>query len=137
MQQTLMMIKPDAVRRNLIGQILARIEGAGLTVRRMRIVHLTPAEARAFYRVHEGKPFLDNLVAFMASGPIVVAVLEAEDAIARLAAIVGPTDPAKAPPGTIRRDFGLDLEKNSIHRSDAVETAASEIEFFGLSLSLR
>ena len=137
MQQTLMMIKPDAVRRNLIGQILARIEGAGLTVRRMRIVHLTPAEARAFYRVHEGKPFLDNLVAFMASGPIVVAVLEAEDAIARLAEIVGPTDPAKAPPGTIRRDFGLDLEKNSIHRSDAVETAASEIEFFGLSLSLR
>jgi len=136
-QQTLMMIKPDAVRRNLIGQILARIEGAGLTVRRMRIVHLTPAEARAFYRVHEGKPFLDNLVAFMASGPIVVAVLEAEDAIARLAEIVGPTDPAKAPPGTIRRDFGLDLEKNSIHRSDAVETAASEIEFFGLSLSLR
>jgi nucleoside-diphosphate kinase len=136
-QQTLMMIKPDAVRRNLIGEILARIEGAGLAVRRMKMVHLTPAEARAFYRVHEGKPFLDNLVAFMASGPIVVAVLEAEDAIAKLAAIVGPTDPAKAPPGTIRRDFGLDLEKNSIHRSDAVETAASEIEFFGLSLSLR
>lgn len=137
MQQTLMMIKPDAVRRNLIGQILARIEGAGLMVRRMKMVQLSPAEARAFYRVHEGKPFLDDLVAFMASGPIVVAVLEGEDAISKLAAIVGPTDPAKAPPGTIRRDFGLDLEKNSIHRSDAVETAASEIEFFGLSLSLR
>lgn len=137
MQQTLMMIKPDAVRRNLIGQILARIEGAGLMVRRMKMVQLSPAEARAFYRVHEGKPFLDNLVAFMASGPIIVAVLEGEDAISKLAAIVGPTDPAKAPPGTIRRDFGLDLEKNSIHRSDAVETAASEIEFFGLSLSLR
>lgn len=137
MQQTLMMIKPDAVRRNLIGKILDRIEAAGLTVHRMKMVHLSPAEARKFYRVHEGKPFLDNLVAFMASGPIVVAVLEAEDAIARLAALVGPTDPAKAPPGTIRRDFGLDLEKNSIHRSDAVETAATEIEFFGLSLSLR
>lgn len=98
MQQTLMMIKPDAVRRNLIGQILARIEGAGLMVRRMKMVQLSPAEARAFYRVHEGKPFLDNLVAFMASGPIIVAVLEGEDAISKLAAIVGPTDPAKAPP---------------------------------------
>ena len=106
-------------------------------VRRMKMVQLSPAEARAFYRVHEGKPFLDDLVAFMSSGPIVVAVLEGEDAISKLAAIVGPTDPAKAPPGTIRRDFGLDLEKNSIHRSDALETAASEIEFFGLSLSLR
>lgn len=137
MQQTLMMIKPDAVRRNLVGEVLRRVEAAGLTIRRMRMVHLTPAEARAFYRVHEGKPFLDNLVAFMASGPIVVAVLEGEDAIARLAAIVGPTDPAKAPPGTIRRDIGLDLEKNSVHRSDAPDTAAAEIEFFGLSLTLR
>ena len=137
MQQTLMMIKPDAVRRNLVGEILRRMELGGLTIRRMRMVHLTPAEAREFYKVHEGKPFLDTLVAFMASGPIVVAVLEGEDAIARLAAIVGPTDPAKAPPGTIRRDFGLDIEKNSVHRSDAVETAAAEIAFFGLSLSLR
>jgi nucleoside-diphosphate kinase len=137
LQQTLMMIKPDAVRRNLIGEILRRIEGAGLTIRRVKMVTLSPAEARAFYHVHEGKPFLDALVAFMASGPIVVAVLEAPDAISRLAAIVGPTDPAKAPPGTIRRDIGIDLEKNSIHRSDAVETAAAEIEFFGLSLSLR
>lgn len=137
MQQTLMMIKPDAVRRNLVGEILRRVEQGGLTIRRMRMVQLTPAEAREFYKVHEGKPFLDTLVAFMAGGPIVVAVLEGEDAIARLAAIVGPTDPAKAPPGTIRRDFGLDLEKNSVHRSDAVETAAAEIAFFGLSLSLR
>jgi nucleoside-diphosphate kinase len=137
MQQTFLMIKPDAVRRNLIGEILSRIEAGGLTLRRMRMVHLTPAEARAFYRVHEGKPFLEPLVAFMASGPIVAAVLEGEDAISRLAALVGATDPAKAAPGTIRRDFGLDIEKNSVHRSDAVETAASEIEFFGLSLSLR
>ena len=137
MQQTLMMIKPDAVRRNLIGEILGRVERAGLVVRKLRMVELLPAEAREFYKVHEGKPFLDGLVRYMASGPIVVAVLDGEGAIARLAEVVGPTDPAKAPPGTIRRDFGLDIEKNSVHRSDAPETAASEIQFFNLGLSLR
>ncbi len=137
MQQTLMMIKPDAVARNLVGEILLRIERSGLSIRRLRMVHLTAAEAREFYKVHEGKPFLDSLVRFMSSGPIVVSVLEGEDAIRRLAEIVGPTDPARAPEGTIRRDFGLDIERNSIHRSDAPETAAAEIGFFGLGLSLR
>ncbi len=137
MQQTLMMIKPDAVRRNLVGEILRRVETAGLTITRLRMVQLSVDQAREFYKVHQGKPFLDGLTAFMSSGPIVVAVLEGEQAIGRLAELVGPTDPSKAPPGTIRRDFGLDIEKNSIHRSDAPETAAAEIRFFNLGLSLR
>lgn len=137
MQQTLIMIKPDAVERSLIGAILSRFEKAGMRVAAMRMVHLTAAEAREFYRVHEGKPFLDDLVRFMSSGPIVAAVLEGQGAIARVAEVVGPTDPAKAAPGTIRGDFGLDIEKNSVHRSDATETAAAEIKFFALGLSLR
>ncbi len=132
-----MMIKPDAVSRNMVGEILRRIEESGLAVRRLRMVQLKPAEAREFYKVHEGKPFLDSLVEFMSSGPIVAAVLEGEDAIRRLAEVVGPTDPAKAPRGTIRGDLGINIEKNSIHRSDAPETVRTEIAFFGLGLSLR
>ncbi|MDM7917179.1 MAG: nucleoside-diphosphate kinase [Candidatus Eisenbacteria bacterium] len=130
-------IKPDAVRRNLIGEILSRVEEAGLGLRRLRMVALSESQAREFYKVHEGKPFLDSLVAFMASGPIVAAVVEGEDAIRRLADVVGATDPKKAAPGTIRADFGLNIEQNSVHRSDAPETAAAEIAFFGLDLSLR
>ncbi len=137
MEQTFMMIKPDAVERNLVGEILRRVEGAGLAIRRLRMVHLRPEEAREFYKVHEGKPFLDSLVAFMSSGPIVAAVVEGENAIRGLAEIVGPTDPAKAPRGTIRGDLGLNIEKNSVHRSDAPETARGEITFFHLGLSLR
>ena len=136
-EQTLLMIKPDAVARNLVGEVLGRVERAGLTIRRLRMVELSAAEARDFYKVHEGKPFLDSLVAFMSSGPIVAAVLEGDRAITRLAELVGPTDPAKAPSGTIRRDFGLSVEKNSVHRSDAPETAAAEIRWFDLRLSLR
>jgi nucleoside-diphosphate kinase len=136
-QQTFMMIKPDAVARNKIGEILGRVEAAGLTIGRLRMVHLTAAQAREFYKVHEGKPFLDGLCAFMSSGPIVALVVEGDGAIEKLAAIVGATDPKKAAPGTIRADIGLDIEKNSVHRSDAPETAAAEIAFFGLGLSLR
>jgi nucleoside-diphosphate kinase len=136
-QQTLMMIKPDAVGRNLVGRILERVEGAGLRLARMRMVHLEPAEARRFYRVHEGKPFLESLVTFMSSGPVVVAVIEGTDAVMRLREVVGATDPAKAAPGTIRRDFALNIEKNSVHASDAEDTAREEIAFFGLGLSLR
>ena len=132
-----MMIKPDAVARNKIGEILGRIEGAGLVINRLRMVRLTAAEAREFYQVHEGKPFLDGLCAFMSSGPIVALVVEGERAIERVAEIVGATDPKKAAPGTIRRDIGIDIEKNSVHRSDAPETASAEIAFFGLGLSLR
>ena len=132
-----MMIKPDAVRRNLIGRILERVEGAGLRVARLRMVQLKPEEARSFYRVHQGKPFLEALVTFMSSGPIVALVVEGEGVVSRLREIVGATDPAKAAAGTIRRDFALDIEKNSVHASDAVETAREEIAFFDLGLRLR
>ena len=132
-----MMIKPDAVERNLVGEILGRVEDAGLTISRLRMIRLTASEARDFYKVHEGKPFLDRLVAFMSSGPIVAAVLEGDEAIDRLAKLVGPTDPADALPGTIRGDFGLSIEKNSVHRSDAPETAEAEIRWFDLELPLR
>lgn len=137
MEQTLMMIKPDAVGRNLVGRILERIEASGLRIVRLRMVQLQPGEARDFYRVHEGKPFLDDLVAFMSSGPVVAGVLEGEGAVARWRGLMGATDPAKAAPGTIRADLALGLEKNSVHGSDAVETARDEIAFFGLGLELR
>jgi nucleoside-diphosphate kinase len=137
LEQTLMMIKPDAVQRNLIGRILERVEGAGLRVARMRMVHLSPAEARSFYRVHQGKPFLDSLVSFMSSGPIVILVVEGEGAIGRVREIVGATDPAKAAAGTIRKDFALNIEKNSVHASDALDTAKEEIAYYNLGLSLR
>lgn len=137
MQRTLMLIKPDAVERNLVGKILARVEEAGLRIQRLRMVRLAPEQAREFYKVHEGKSFLDSLVGFMSSGPIVAAVLEGEDAIDRLAGIVGATDPAKAAAGTIRREFGLNIEKNSVHRSDAPETAETEIAWFDLDWALR
>ena len=137
MEQTLMMIKPDAVERNLVGEILKRVEKAGLQIRQLRMVRLSAAEAREFYSVHEGKPFLEDLVAFMSGGPIVAAALEAPDAISRLAEVVGATHPAKADPGTIRRDLGLDIQRNSVHRSDAPETAEAEIRWFNLRLSLR
>jgi nucleoside-diphosphate kinase len=132
-----MMIKPDAVGRNLIGKITDRVEMSGLRVARMRMVHLRPEEARTFYRVHEGKPFLDSLVEFMSSGPIVALVVEGENAVRRLRDVVGATNPANAAEGTIRRDFALNIEKNSVHASDAVETARDEISFFGLALELR
>ena len=137
MQQTLLMIKPDAVERNLVGEILGRVERDGLMIRRLRMVRLIAEEARDFYKVHEGKPFLDGLVQRMSGGPIVAAVIEGDRAIERLAALVGPTDPADAPVGTIRRDFGLSIEKNSVHRSDSPETAEAEIHWFDLRLPLR
>ena len=136
MQQTLLMIKPDAVSRNLVGEILHRVERDGLSIRRLRMLRLTVDQARDFYKVHEGKAFFAPLVAFMASGPVVVAVLEGEDAIERLDGVVGPTDPAQAPVGTIRRDFGLDVRKNAVHRSDAPETAQVEIGWFQARASL-
>jgi nucleoside-diphosphate kinase len=136
-EQTLMMIKPDAVARNLVGRILARVEGSGLRVVRLRMLQLQAKEARAFYRVHEGKPFLDALVAFMSSAPIVVGVLEGESAIRRWRDLMGATDPAKAAAGTIRKDFAENIERNSVHGSDAPETAREEIAFYALSLGLR
>jgi nucleoside-diphosphate kinase len=128
-QQTLLMIKPDAVQRNLIGRILERIETAGFKIVQMKMVHLTAAHAREFYKVHEGKPFLEELVEFMSSSPIVAVALEKENAVADLRDLVGATNPAKAACGTIRYCFAIDMGKNSVHASDSPENAAIEIAF--------
>ena len=130
MERTLLIVKPDATERNLIGQILQRVELANFRIVEMRLVRLSPERARMFYSVHEGKPFLDGLVEFMSSGPAVAVVLEKENAISDLRALVGTTDPAEAPCGTVRHDFGHDVRCNSVHASDAVKTAVTEIEFF-------
>jgi len=137
MQQTLMMIKPDATERNLIGEIFSRIEKSGLTIVQTRKIQLSKAEAEEFYAVHSERPFFDSLCSFMSSGPIVAAMLEGEDAVQRWRDLMGATNPADADPGTIRKDLAVSLEKNSVHGSDASETAADEIKFFNLSLSLR
>jgi len=129
-EQTLSIIKPDAVGRGLIGEILKRFEGAGLKIVAAKLMRLTPERARAFYAVHKDRPFFESLCAYMSSGPILVSVLEGEDAIMRNREIMGATDPAKAAPGTIRRDCGRDVEQNAVHGSDGPETAATEIAFF-------
>ncbi len=130
MERTLAIIKPDAVARQLTGPIIQRIEAAGFTIRAMRLVCLSPRDAEGFYAVHRERPFFGSLTAFMSSGPAVVLALEAEGAIARWRELMGATDPAKAVPGTIRRDFGSSIEKNATHGSDAPETAAFELGYF-------
>lgn len=134
MEQTFTMIKPDAVERGESGHILARMEAAGFAIRRLKMVHLSTDEARQFYAVHTGKEFFEKLVAYMSSGPICVVVLEKENAILDLRKLVGATDPAKAEAGTIRKDFGIDTQRNAVHASDGVETAREEIAFYGLTL---
>ncbi len=134
LQQTFTMVKPDAVERGETGQILAMMEAGGFRILRMKMVRLSPEEARRFYHVHEGKPFLENLVEYMSSGPICAIVLEREEAIAKLRELVGATDPAEAAEGTIRQRFGVDKGHNAVHASDATETAEEEIAFFGLTL---
>ena len=129
-EKTLSIIKPDAVRRNLIGEILRRFEAAGLRIAAGKLVRLTPEKAQAFYAVHKERPFFSGLCAYMSSGPIFVSVLEGENAILKNREIMGATDPAKAAPGTIRKDWGHDVEQNAVHGSDGPETAASEIAFF-------
>jgi nucleoside-diphosphate kinase len=129
-ERTLSIVKPDAVARRLIGEILKRFESAGLRIAAAKLLRLTPERAQAFYEVHKERPFFASLCAYMSSGPIFVAVLEGEDAIARNREIMGATDPAKAAPGTIRRDCGKDVEQNAVHGSDGAETAAHEISFF-------
>ena len=129
-EQTLSIIKPDAVARNLIGEILRRFEGAGLKIAAGKLVRLSPERAQAFYAVHKERPFFSSLCAYMSSGPIFVSVLEGENAILKNREIMGATDPAKAAPGTIRKDWGNDVEQNAVHGSDGPETAASEIAFF-------
>jgi nucleoside-diphosphate kinase len=135
-ERTLSIVKPDATRRNLTGEIVARFEKAGLRVVAQRRIRLSEAQAKAFYAVHAEKPFYQSLVAFMTSGPVVVQVLEGEDAIARNREVMGATNPAKAAPGTIRKDFAESMEANSVHGSDAPETAANEIKFFFSDLDI-
>jgi nucleoside-diphosphate kinase len=129
-ERTLSIVKPDAVGRNLIGEILRRFEAAGLRIAAGKLVRLTPQRAQAFYAVHKERPFFASLCAYMSSGPIFVSALEGENAIAKNREIMGATDPAKAADGTIRKDFGKDVEQNAVHGSDAPETAAQEIGFF-------
>ena len=129
-ERTLCIIKPDAVAARQVGSILARLEKAGFEIVALRMRRLSPAEAEGFYHVHRERPFFNSLVDFMASGPCVPMVLEAENAIARLREIMGATDPAKAAPGTIRKDFASSIEANRIHGSDAAETARFEIGYF-------
>jgi nucleoside-diphosphate kinase len=129
-ERTLSIIKPDATRRDLTGQISARLEAAGLRIVAQRRLRLTGAQAEAFYAVHKERPFYRGLCEFMTSGPVVVQVLEGEDAVERNRAVMGATDPAKAEPGTIRKDFAESIEANSVHGSDAPDTAAREIAFF-------
>lgn len=129
-ERTLSIIKPDATRRNLTGAIVARFEEAGLRVVAQRRMQLTADQAQQFYAVHKERAFFDDLCAFMTSGPVVVQVLQGEDAIAKNREVMGATNPANADDGTIRRDFGESVEANSAHGSDAPETAAEEIAFF-------
>ncbi len=129
-ERTLSIVKPDAVRKHKIGEIVARFEEAGLHMVAARLVHLSREEAGRFYAVHRDRPFFASLTEFMSSGPAFVSVLEGNDAIATWRKIMGATDPAKAAPGSIRRDFGTDVEKNATHGSDAVDTARWEIGFF-------
>ena len=129
-ERTLSIVKPDAVGKNYIGQIYARFEAAGLKVVAARMMHLSDADARAFYAVHAERPFYDSLVGFMTSGPVMVQVLEGEGAIAKNREVMGATNPADAAEGTIRKDFAESVEANAAHGSDSPETAAQEIAFF-------
>ncbi len=129
-ERTLSIIKPDATRRNLTGQINARLEAAGLRIVAQKRIRLTRAQAEAFYDVHRERPFYRSLCDFMTSGPVVVQVLEGEDAIAANREVMGATNPAEAAAGTIRKDFAESLEANSVHGSDGPDTAAREVAFF-------
>jgi len=135
-QRTLAIIKPDAVQRRLAGKILQRIEDAGFTIRAMRRVHLSRQQAEGFYDVHRARPFFASLTEFMSSGPSVVLVLEAEDAIKKWRTLMGATDPAKADSGTLRKEFAESIERNATHGSDAPETASYEIGYFFAGVEL-
>jgi len=130
MERTFAIIKPDAVAARYTGRILQRIEEAGFTIRAMRLVSLTQAEAEGFYAVHKERPFFASLTKFMSSGPCVVLALEAPEAIKKWRALMGATDPAKAEANTLRKDFGASIEHNATHGSDAADTAAFELGYF-------
>lgn len=130
MEQTLLIIKPDATERNLIGHIIGRLELARFKIVNMKMTRLSKEEARRFYAVHEGKPFLDDLTTYMSSGPIVPMILEKENAIADLRTLIGATNPEKADCGSLRQEIGVDVQRNSVHASDSPQSAAVEIPFF-------
>lgn len=129
-EQTLSIIKPDGVQKNLIGEVYSRFEKAGLQIVAARMMHLTTDQAQGFYAVHKERPFFNDLVSYMMSGPVIVQVLQGENAIAKNREIMGATNPADADPGTIRADFATSIEENVVHGSDGPETAAVEIAFF-------
>jgi len=136
MQRTFTILKPDTVAAGKAGEVLALIEKSGFKIRAMKMLHLTKKEAEGFYHVHKERPFFGSLVAFMTEGPIVAAVLEAEDAIQQLRKVMGATDPAKAEAGTIRKQFATNIERNAIHGSDGPETAVFEIAYFFSKLEI-
>ena len=129
-ERTFSIVKPDATRRNLTGKVIDRLESAGLRVIAQKRIWMSAKQAEAFYAVHKARPFFHDLVKFMTSGPVVVPVLEGANAVARNREIMGATDPMKAAPGTIRKDFAESIEANSVHGSDSAENAAAEIKFF-------
>ena len=137
MERTLTIIKPDAVQRNLTGKILARLEAESFNILAMKMVWLSKQDAKRFYNVHRERPFFDSLTSYMASGPALPVMLQRDDAIRKLREVMGATNPAEAAEGTIRKEWGVDLEKNSIHGSDAPETAAWETGLFFYHLEFR
>lgn len=130
MEQTLMIVKPDAMAAKALGPIIARLEAEGFVLRAMRLLRLDRAQAEEFYGVHRERPFYADLVAFMTSGPVVPMVLGRDDAVAHLRRFIGPTNSTTAPAGTIRGDFGTDVQRNAVHASDSLANAAREIDFF-------
>jgi len=137
MQRTFAIIKPDAVGAGFVGKILARVEAEGFTVRAARLIHMSKAEAEGFYHVHVARPFFGGLTDFMSSAPCLVLCLEAPDAIKKWRDLMGPTDPAKAEAGSLRKEFGVSIDNNATHGSDAPETAAFELGYFFRGMELR
>jgi nucleoside-diphosphate kinase len=135
-QRTLAIVKPDAVAKRVVGKILTKIEEGGFTILAVKLAHLSLGEARGFYYVHRQRPFYDSLCSFMTQGPSLLMVLEGDNAISRWRDLMGATDPAKAAPGTIRREFASSIEANAVHGSDSPESAATEIPYFFSSLEL-
>ena len=136
MERTLVLVKPDAVRQNQVGEVVRRFEAAGLTIRALKMVYLERRQAEGFYQVHRGRPFFTSLTQFMSSGPTVAMVLEGPDAIPRVRKLMGTTDPAKAEPGTIRKDLATSIEQNAVHGSDSPESAAYEIPYLFSAMEL-
>src|SRR5512145_1308914 len=136
LERTLSIIKPDAVAKNVIGQIYSRFEAAGLKIVAARMTHLSRQEAEGFYAVHKGRPFFNDLVSFMISGPVMIQVLEGENAIQKNRDLMGATDPKKAGKGTIRADFADSIDANAVHGSDSAQTAATEVAYFFPSMEI-